>query len=940
MDIEVIKQANSIYSELAEYPTAEALQHLQTLELEPEVKRLVVKLINNADQSSLYFEDKMGAVFDQETKFKAPWQAGDSIGGYRLNEHIGSGGMSQVFAADRVNTDVQKPVAIKVFAPFNDSAILQQKFFAEQQILSELSHPNIVTMHHGDTSENGFPYLVMELVQDAQPINLYCEKHQFSTAEKISMILRAANAVEYAHNNLVIHRDLKPSNIIIDAHGQLKVVDFGIAKLIEDDNQAEQHTIMAMTPGFAAPEQILGLPITVKTDVFSLAAVALSLLTDELPFPEDRLLKACKTDDEHVQQALKRIHVDRDLKNILNQALHQDANRRYANMHAFAEDLQAWSEQRPVMATADSVGYRILKFAQRRQALFSSMVVLLVTLMIGLGVFSWQFKQTRIEAQKAQAVKDFMLNAFSVTDPDVAEGVDISAKELLTVAADNLADNRNIDPEIQFELYQALGLAHSKLGYLPRAIDLIKQSLTIKPNDSSSLAYLSQILFKADRQQELTELLAQIDESTFTSDTDKARLWRVQANRLAESGAHDEAMTKVKRLSELNVGHKETLFNQMLEAEIYYLNGESPKSIEIIKNAIAQADLKPTDTLMLGMQMDLVHLYDRVGKFESAQELIKQVISKYRIILGNKHPDLGIALNELTAFQYLSGQLDEAWQTGNESKELFFQLYGENNPGLSQAYSNLGMVAYLNHDLERAIDHFTRAVEILRVVYSNDHPETLAAEYNLATILNRVGESKQAKALLEHIYQIEQKTQGPYNRNTLMTQQSLILSQAASGELQLALDNAKENLKNAQAHFDHNLPVVTSSQSVLAKVYLQSGQYQSALDLFKPLEKGWPAGDEVRFFQLTQNMAKAFAGVEDHAQAELYWLKSIDGLQQIFTDQHINSIKPEIEYVRYLKSKGDLTQVFSKLESIRARMILANIEDAELLQALDELSVD
>ena len=941
MKIEIIKQANSIYSDLTEYPTAEAIKRVDMLNLNPEVKDLVIKLINNAEQSSQVFENIIVSTVEQEASFQSIWQIGDTIGPYVLNKHIGSGGMSQVYAASRAQTDIQKPVAIKIFTPFKNSAILQQKFLAEQKILSDLSHPNIVTMQYGDTCESGHPYLVMELISDAQSISKYAQNKQLSTQQKMRLIVKVALAVEYAHNNLIIHRDLKPSNILVDHQGQLKVVDFGIAKLIEDDGLVEvNQTIAAMTPGFAAPEQILGQAITVKSDVFSLAAVALNLLTEQQPFPEDRLIKACQTDDQHVQQALKSANINQDLKNILNQALQQDPHRRYANMHAFAEDLQAWLEQRPVTATGDSLAYRLQKFALRRQALFSSLVVMLAAVLIGLGVFSWQFKQTRLETQKAQAVKNFMLDAFSVTDPNVTEGVDITAKDLLTVAADNLADNKKIDPEIKFELYQSLGLAYSRLGFLPRAIDLIKQSLSIKPNDSSSLAYLSQFLFKAEQQQELSELLAQIDESTFTSDNDKARLWRVQANRLAERGAFEDALAKVKHLNQLNVTNQEKLFNHMLEAEVYYLKGESSRSIEIIKNAMAQADLKPTNTLMLGMQMDLVHYYDRVGDYESALELITQVIENYRTVLGNRHPDLGIALNELTAFQYLSGKLEEAQMTGHESKDLFFKLYGANSPGLSQAYSNLGMIAYLDHDIDTAIDHFTRAAEILRVVYSDDHPETLAAEYNLATILNRVGKSMEARTLLEHIYQVELATQGPHNRNTLMTQQSLILSQAASGDLALALQNAEDNLRYAKAHFDHQLPVVIGSQFVLANIYLQSERHQAALDLYLSLEENWPAGDEVRYYQLTENIAKTYAGLRNHPQAEIYWIKSIDGLRQIFTDQHINSIKPELSYVKHLKSIGNSVEATSRLESIKARIMSANIDDLELLDQMDDLTIE
>ncbi|MCF6300907.1 MAG: serine/threonine protein kinase, partial [Proteobacteria bacterium] len=553
MNIELWKQANQIYTDLLHLSVSDAVDALNEIKkINPDVKQIVVSLINSGNLSSLYFKEHVSSKFDVGNRCFNPWKAGQKIGNYELIKEIGEGGMSKVFSGKRINSDVQKLVAIKIFSPNNGALELREHFLAEQKILSGLTHPNIITMHHGETTEKGDSFIVMELVDQAVALDDYVKSKKLSTTEKITMILDVANALAYAHANLIIHRDVKPSNIIVGNDAVLKVVDFGIAKLIEQNVEHDNATIMALTPSYASPEQINAQKITVTTDIFSLAVVCMALITAQSPLPKDRLIKSCQGDEEYLLNSFKKHVFDKDLRNILNQALQQDPVKRYSNMHKFAEDLQAWLNKEPVSATPDSWAYRVNRFAKRRRALFASITTLIFTLTIAVVLLSWQYNKIKIEAQKAQQVKQFMLDSFKVTDPNTSEGIEISAKDLLKVAADKLNDNNKLNPQIKFELYQTLGIAYGQLGFLQKGIDLLNNSLLIKPKDTRSLSFVSQYLFNSGQQHKLKKLLETINEGEFNSEIDRAVIYRVRAKIFAESGHYDQALEIVTQLDEMS----------------------------------------------------------------------------------------------------------------------------------------------------------------------------------------------------------------------------------------------------------------------------------------------------------------------------------------------------------------------------------------------------
>jgi len=940
MNLDTWKQANRIFSELVDLPAKLAFEKLKTIEnIQPEVKQLIITLIHSGNQSSQYFENNIESEYKNHSSNTSNWQAGDTIGDYQLIKEIGFGGMSKVFSGKRLHADVQKSVAIKIFSPKTASSQLLEHFIAEQNILSDLTHANIITMHHGETQQNGDSFIVMELIENAIALDEFVKIKKLSLNERIEMVLKIAHALAYAHSNLIIHRDIKPSNIIIAEDGTLKVVDFGIAKLITTDKEHDQTTLMALTPSFASPEQINAEKVTVSTDIFSLAAVCISLITEQNPFPENRLLKACQDDEEHLRTLLKKHPLDKDLYNILNKALQFDPNKRYNTMDKFAEDLQAWMNKKPVSATADSWLYRLSKFSKRRRALFASIMTLITSMSLAIVALSWQYNKTLIESQKAQQVKQFMLDSFNVTDPNIRQGIDISAKDLLKLAGDKLADNPQLDDATKFELYQTFGIAYGKLGFFQIAINKLKTSLKIRSNDSKSLSYLAQYLFAAGQQQPLETLLNRVDENQFTNTADTIRIYRVKSRKLAQNGDFKAALSLIDKLNKITDQSIESMKNKRLLAEIHFLMSDYKAAIGLLNALQKNSKLKATNTLSLGINNDLMRYYNAAGDYDSALSINKKIIAQQRLILGDRHPELADSLSQLSAIYRLKGDLTQATVAAEEAYEIYKNLYGEDSNSVAEILSKLAMLSYHNVNIPKATEQFSQAINIREKIFPKDHLETLKAKANFAGFLTATGKRQQAKEILNQVYNIQVQKLGATHLSTLATQQHLARTLAALGELPEAIKHAEQSAKYAAENYDSQQPAVQSANYILAKIYFKAKKYQQSLQIFLSMEARFKQQNNHEYATLLWDIAKIYVKSEHYIQADEYYLKSIQAYQQSYSPTHIRSLRIQLIYAAFLKSQNNWKKAQEITNKVQQIYTEEGINEPRLLKMIEKLKL-
>jgi serine/threonine-protein kinase len=383
---------------------------------------------------------------------------GQRIGAFRLVRTLGRGGMAAVFLGERVDADFEQRVAIKLLRRGLYSELEQRLFQRERQVLATLDHPNIARLIDGGLTDAGIPFLVMEHV-DGVPITQYAAERGLDVRSRLTLFLAVCRTVEAAHRSLIVHRDIKPSNILVEADGTVKLLDFGIAKLIEEDDAGA--TVGVYTPEYAAPEQIAGGAITTATDVYGLGVLLHELLLGVRPDgnhsrrPSSRAGESgarAEGDASALEPAQLRRLLRGDLDNILLKALDPEPGRRYASAGALADDIERHLDHRPVAAHPPSRWYRSMKFMQRHRSGVALSAIFVVGILSALGFALWQADVARREADRANTVRDFVQGIFDPVRDGVAEGKLPSIRDLVATGAENLKANKQLKPAARVDL--------------------------------------------------------------------------------------------------------------------------------------------------------------------------------------------------------------------------------------------------------------------------------------------------------------------------------------------------------------------------------------------------------------------------------------------------------------------------------------------------------
>ena len=430
------------------------------------------------------------AVIEQDIKSASTdVLQGRVVGPYRLLAELGEGGMGVVYLADRIDGQFEQQVAVKLVKHGLVSEEARRRFLRERQILARLQHPAIARLLDGGVTAEGTPFFVMERVE-GRPVTSYCTEHALKTDDRLRIFLQICEAVQYAHRNLIVHRDLKPSNILVDDGGRVKLLDFGIAKLLGDGESAiagsSQSIVRALTPDYAAPEQLRGESVNTSTDVYALGVLLYELLTGERPYRVrsgvmGELERAILDETPPPPSArvasgdLRRLKGDLD--RIVLKALQKSPERRYPSAEAFATDVRRHLEGLPVSARGDALSYRAWKFLGRHRVSAAVATLLMLTLVGGLLATTWQARRAEREARKAEAVKEFLKTLLSAADPTLAKGREPSVRQLLDAGAGRIETELRDQPEVQSEVASLVASVYHSLGEYDRAMPLLRADL-------------------------------------------------------------------------------------------------------------------------------------------------------------------------------------------------------------------------------------------------------------------------------------------------------------------------------------------------------------------------------------------------------------------------------------------------------------------------------
>ncbi len=576
---------------------------------------------------------------------------------------------------------------------------------------------------------------------------------------------------------------------------------------------------MALTPSYAAPEQINSQAITVKTDIFSLAVVAVDILLEKNPLPKDRLLKSCANDEEYIDNNLKKLKVDKDLKNILHKALSFNPNNRYDSMQSFADDLNNWLLGNPVLATSQSTLYHFKKFITKHSALSASVATFVVFLLAASFIGINQYRQIKLEAQKAKQVKQILLNAYSQTNPDYANGKTITAEDILNSTATSI-ENKPLNDEIKFELLQTIGIAYGQIGKPQVAADYLNKSLQIKPEDEKSLANQIMFLNGAENWQALNPLLSQIKVEHMVNESARAQIYRVIAKTESRQSHFKNAIVNINKAIKLDTkNHNDigVLFAQRLLAELYFKQSEPQKGIDLLEKILKDKKSIKSTQLVLGLQSDLATLYGDIGQYQKAEKQWQEVLPVKRKILGNNHPELAVSLLQYFGVLRYLGKLPQATDAVTEANEIYVKNFGEFSIQAASSLNSLAIMSYQNGDFGNAIKQMSKAVKIYEKLQSKDYADTLEIKTNLTALLIVNDRLDEALKLGREVYETQLKKLGKEHDFTIYSQQVL-------AKVLIKMNKIDEAFVLVKDVFMTSKSVLTQSNPLYTGAYLLYGQ--------------------------------------------------------------------------------------------------------------------
>lgn len=579
--------------------------------------------------------------------------AGTRIGAYRIIELLGSGGMGEVYRAERADGQFEQQVAIKLMrSGLSDRA---QRFQAERQTLARLEHPNIAGLRDGGVAEDGRLFMVMDLVRGL-PITQWCREHGCSLTQRLQLFSAICDAVAYAHRKLVVHRDIKPNNVLVTEEGEVKLLDFGVARLL--DQASTQDTLEgAMSPGYAAPEQLTGEPITTATDIYALGVLLFELLTGANPWGREALPLAAlvgRVLQEQVppasrfadRQALAPVPAKAlrgDLDAIIAKAMRAQPESRYESVTQMQQDISCTLLSQPVSARAGARWYVVGRFVKRHRWGLAAAAVVILAVLGAAGGIAWQGHIAKQESARALAVKDFLVKVFRASDPRIASDKprgQITAKELLDDSVGRIDQQFAGQPELRLEL---LGITMEIYGYLgddERFEALMKERTSLARRlygDRNPIviegvitdawqAIYSQDYVTANRLLQQTDVLlrsAGLDQSKLRADWWLAKeraLHATPGSAASRSAALDHAITLYERYNPQSSYYPAALANA---ATVRFLEMNYPESAQLNERAIRTeeklADRDDADLAVIyGNYADVLSKLGRLADAEQA----------------------------------------------------------------------------------------------------------------------------------------------------------------------------------------------------------------------------------------------------------------------------------------------------------------------------------
>ena len=743
-----------------------------------------------------------GAIGNAASRLLGNDAAIREIGPYRIVRVAGEGGMGVVFLAER--TDLNSQAAIKILRDAWLSPARRERFATEQRTLASLNHPSIARLYDAGALSDGTPWIVMEYV-DGVPITDYCRTHDRSIRDRLELFRSVCDAVQYAHQNLVIHRDLKPSNILVTADGRIKLLDFGISKQLDGAGISIDHTLTGMrlmTPAYAAPEQIRGERLGVRTDVYSLGVILYELVTGRLPFDlstrtpaeaetlivshEPARPSSLARADRSPLAALGRT-ARSDIDVLCLTAMHKDVARRYQSVEAMGRDVRNFLHDVPLEARPEAISYRVGKFVGRHvRGLAASAAVLALT--IGLVAFytarlAIARNEALTETARAQRIQGLMLNLFTGSDEASGPAEDLRVVSLIDRGVQE-AESLRAEPAVQVSMFRTLGGIYQSLGDLEKSDALLsralKQRRTLFGADSAEVAEslvalgllrIGQAKFE-DAERFVRDGLEMTKRHVPPGDPAVARATMALGRVFEERGGYKDAIATLEEAARLHEAREPAsadlaaTLRELFNSQFYAGN---LSTAEQIGNRVLAMTRKVNGERHALVAEDLINLgavqHER-GQYAEAERYYREALAINESWYGKDHYKTASNLTMLGRSLQMQKRYDEAADVLRRAVAIQERVFGPIHPRVASAVNDLGMIAQNRGDLDEAEAAFTRMAAIYRSVYGDKHYLIGIATSNLASVYVLRHQYARAEPLYRQAIAMFSETQSPQHLNT------------------------------------------------------------------------------------------------------------------------------------------------------------------------------
>jgi serine/threonine protein kinase len=745
---------------------------------------------------------------------------GTRIGPYRVLRSIGTGGMGAVYLAERADGQFDQRVALKLIKRGMDSDTILARFHAERRILARLQHPNIASLLDGGVTDDGLPYFSMEYV-DGLPITQYCDDGRLSIEARLDLFRSVCAAVQYAHGNLVVHRDLKPSNILVTHDGHVKLLDFGIARVLgEDEAGLTRSGQRMMTPAYASPEQVRGEPVTTASDVYSLGVVLFELLCGRHPHrdttstpaelehaivttPAERpsrfvtRIDAVGTEGTAVSQesvaharqltpVRLRKRLEGDLDTICLVALRKEPERRYASANQLLEDVRLHLAGRPVSARPDTARYRAAKFVRRNRVGVAATAALVVLVASLTALYTTRLARerdrARLEAAKAAQVSAFVTGLFEAADPYTSRGEAITARELLDKGRDRVRTELADQPDVLADMLRTIGNAYGNLGMVDDAVALLKESRALR------------VQLVGENDAEVVRTSVRVMEylvvaGNYAEADSIGRQAVVVGRTLADKSALANALG--------SLGQCVNFLGRYEEAEQLYR-----ESIRIHQNLEGTGTVSATPTMN-----NLALLMHEQSRYAEADSLFKRTLDVQEKVWGKRHPETATTRYNYAQLLSDEGHMTDARTMWDEVLATDRALFPPGHPSIAFTLSAYGRLLSRMGELEEATRLQREALEIRRASHGDEHPDVAYSLGSLGRALHDDGYYDEAERILREAYDMHVRVNGPRHPVLVNLKNAIGLIQYDRGDYAAAdtsFVNALELLNSLEGESEHH----------------------------------------------------------------------------------------------------------------------------------------